>query len=248
MKKFIITLIILVCCCISASASTVGVICYHSVSQNPLKLSQYCISTDEFEADLEYFSNQGYSFLKPCEMWYAEGDKNIVITSDDGYEDFYTNVFPLLKKYNAKAAVYVISSMIDKSDYLKSWQIKEMHDSGLVEIGNHTHIIHKREKSVLEKWYNDDVMFNEALYDIKRCSQKIEQITGKPTESIAYPYGLYTKKLNDTIRNTMGYTTSFSTEFGIVKSSNDYLSPLKRIYRVLGDTPQKIENLINICR
>ncbi len=241
-------LCVMICISSTVSAATTGVICYHSISSNPLKYSPYCISTEEFEDDLVYFINKGYSFLKPCEMWYAEGDKNIVITSDDGYEDFYTNVFPLLKKYNVKGAVYVISSMIDKTGYLKSWQIKEMHNSGLVEIGNHTHIIHRREKGVLENWYNDKRMLNEAFYDIKRCSDKIEQITGKATESIAYPYGLYTDKLNDTVRNTMGFTTSFSTEHGIVKSKKDFSKPLKRIYRVLGDTPQKIEEMINLCR
>ncbi len=231
-----------------AFAQTTSVICYHGVSSNPLENDEYCIKTSEFEEDLIYFINRGYEFLKPCEMWYAEGDKNLVITSDDGYENFYTEVFPLLKKYNVKASVFVIGSMIDKTGYLKSWQIKEMHDSGLVEIGNHTYIMHRREKGVLEMWYNDIRMLNEVYYDIKRCSDKIEKITGKATESIAYPYGLYTDELNNTVRNSMGYTTSFSTEHGIVKGQADFSKPLKRIYRILGDTPQKIEDMINICR
>ncbi len=248
MKKLLLVLLIIIGIPVYVNAQTTGVLCYHGISSNPLKNDEYCIKTSEFEDDLQYFINKGYSFLKPCEMWYAEGDKNIVITSDDGYEDFYTDVFPLLKKYKVKAAVFVISSMIDKTGYLKSWQIKEMHDSGLVEIGNHTHIIHRRKKDVLENWYNDTIMLNQVFYDIERCSKKVEQITGKATESIAYPYGLYTEELNNTVRNTMGFTTSFSTEHGIVKSKDDFSKPLKRIYRVLGDTPQKIEEMIELCK
>ena len=245
MKKIISILIIISNLFICANAAEIAVLCYHDVSDNPLNFSQYSISAQEFEDDVQYFLSQNYSFLKPCEMWYAQGDKNIVLTSDDGYENFYTYIFPILKKYDVKAAVYVIGSMIDKTDYLKSWQIKEMHDSGLVEIGNHTHIMHRRSRSVLESWYNNFKMLNEVFYDIERCSLEIEKITGKKTESIAYPYGLYTFNLNDTTRNKMGFTTSFSTEEGIVTDKTDFLSPMKRIYRCFGDTPQKIENIIN---
>ena len=244
MKKLICILLAIMCINTTAFAQTIGVLCYHSVSISPIEYSEYCISKEEFEEDVKYFTEQGYTFLRPCDMWNAEGDKNIVLTSDDGYEDFYTNVFPVLKQYNAKAAVYIISSWIDKEGYLKSWQIKEMHDSGLVEIGNHTHIMHRRSRDVLWGYYNDKKMLNEALYDIERCSDEIEKITGKATESIAYPYGVYTWELNNTLRNSMGYTTSFSTEPRIVKGKSDFGAPLKRIYRCHGDTPQQMEEII----
>jgi len=33
----------------------------------------------------------------------------VILTFDDGYVDFYTNAYPLLKRYNAKATIYIIS-------------------------------------------------------------------------------------------------------------------------------------------
>lgn len=229
-----------------ASGVNIGVICYHSISDNPLKYSQYCISAEEFEEDVRYFSENGYTFLKPCEMWYAdENNKNIVLTSDDGYEDFYECVFPILKKYNAKAAVYIIASRIDKHGYLKSWQIKEMDESGLVEIGNHTTIMHRRPNSTLSGYYNDDKMLTEFIEDVKDCSAKIYTILGHGTESFSYPYGIYTDRLEHTIRTNLGYTTTFSTDYGIVKNREDILKPMKRIYRIHGDSPQLIEEHIN---
>ena len=247
MKKLISLIITAVLLCTSASAQTIGVLCYHSVSDNPLKLSAYCISEEEFESDIQHFKAQGYNIVKPCGMWYAEGDKNVVFTFDDGYDDFYYNVFPILKKYNVCAAVYIIGSKINKSGYLTSAQIKEMYDSGLVEIGNHTHIMHKRQKEVLQGYYNDAVLVNEVISDIRRCSDEIARITGKATESMSYPYGVYSTRLDSALRN-MGFTTSFSTSPGTLNKKSDSQMPIKRIYRIHGDTPQKITDMINKYR
>ena len=245
MKKIVAAFLAAMCFGVVSYAQTIGVLCYHSISNNPLKYSEYCISTQEFEEDVKYFTEQGYNLVKPCNMWYAKGDKNIVLTSDDGYEDFYTNVFPILKKYKACAAVYIMSSKINKSGYLKDWQIKEMHDSGLVEIGNHMHIMHRRGMETLRGYYNDEIMLKEAVEDIKRCSDEIEKITGKATESMAYPYGVYTDRLNSILRNNLGFTTSFSTHPGILKGKADFQNPIKRIYRCHGDTPQQMIETIN---
>lgn len=247
MKK-IIALVLALACVLSLTASAqsldIAAICYHSVTDNPLTVSRYRISDAEFRADLEYFTKQGYTFLKPCEMWYAQPGKNMVLTFDDGYDDFYDVVFPLLKEYNAKAVVYVIGSEIDKTGYLKSWQIKELDESGLVEIGNHTTIVHnycwKR-----EDYINDALKVNEFIEDVKDCSARIYRILGHGTESVAYPYGQYTEQIDKVLKINLGYTTTFSTDPGIVKTQQDILTPMKRIYRIHGDTPQDIEWRIN---
>ena len=249
MKKLIFTIIaamLLLCTAASAENLNIAVICYHSISDNPLKYSQYCISAEEFEDDIKYFSENGYTFLKPSEMWYADPNaKNIVITSDDGYDDFYECAFPILQKYNAKAAVFMIGSKIDKHGYLKSWQLQELDRSGLVEIGNHTTIMHKRQNNVLEGYLNDETYLNEYVEDIKDCSARIYEVLGHGTESFSYPYGLYTDRLERIVRTNLGYTTTFTTNFGMVYTQDDILSPMKRIYRIHGDSPQDIEEKIN---
>ena len=231
----------------TAQELDIAAVCYHSVTDNPLTLSEYRISGEEFRADLEYFTSRGYTFMKPCELWYAQPGKNMALTFDDGYDDFYEVVFPLLKEYNAKAAVYLIASEIDKTGYLKSWQIKELDESGLVEIGNHTTIVHNY------GWTRDDytsdlLKVNEFMEDVKDCSSRIYNILGHGTESIAYPSGQYTEQMDRILRYNLGYTTTFTTDYGIIKTQADILSPMKRVYRVHGDTPQKLEEMINACR
>lgn len=227
----------------------IAAVCYHSVTDNPLNLSTYRISDDEFRADMEYYTSQGYTFMKPCEMWYASPyNKNMVLTFDDGYDDFYDVVFPILKQYNAKAAVYVIGSEIDKTGYLKSWQIKEMDQSGFVEIGNHTNAIHNYGfKS--ENYMNDISLLNLFIEDVKDCSSKVYSILGHGTESLAYPSGQYTERMDKILKTNLGYNTTFTTDYGIVKTQADIVRPMKRIYRIHGDTPQRIQEMINeVCK
>ena len=227
-----------------AANPDIGVICYHSVSDNPLKLSEFCISDDEFEDDVRYLISKGYRCILPKEMWDSDPSvRNIVLTFDDGYDDFYEVVFPILKEYNVKAAVYIIGSEIDKYGYLKSWQIKELDQSGLVEIGNHTNIMHSYAFTA-EQLSKDDFLRSDFIEDVKRCNNKIYNILGHGTESFAYPGGRYTLKLDEIIRVNLGYTTTFTTDVGIVKTKKDITKPMKRLYRVHGDNMKIIEQRI----
>lgn len=234
-----------VTCTASAAVINTAVFCYHDVNNNPFLWSDYTISEAELEADLQYFTENGYTFLKPSQMWFASPDeKNIVLTFDDGYEDMYTYVFPLLKKYNVPAAMYLIGSEIDKTGYLKSWQIKEMDESGLVELGNHTTIMHSYLYTVND-FLSDMRIVDDFIEDVKDCSRKIYAITGHGTETLAYPCGRYTTFMDNVIHQNLGYTTTMSTNYGLVWQQSDIIGPMNRVYRNHGVTPQQMEETIN---
>lgn len=73
--------------------------------------------------------------------------KKIVLSFDDSREDFYTRVFPLLKKYNIPATLNVISGFVNGTAKMNmpsadgkamtSSQVIECQQSGLVEIACH---------------------------------------------------------------------------------------------------------------
>ncbi|HEX9063290.1 MAG TPA: polysaccharide deacetylase family protein, partial [Clostridia bacterium] len=105
--------------------------------------------------------------------------KPIIITFDDGYEDNYTNAYPILKKYNLKATIFLVPGFIGKDNFLKADQVKQMTD--IISFQSHT-ISHIRldtaDRNTIEK----------------ECSHsriEIERLTGKPVFAIAYPYGAY---------------------------------------------------------
>ena len=66
--------------------------------------------------------------------------KSVMVTLDDGYKDNYTIVFPLLRKYNMKATIFLNTAYIDIDKNYMSWeQIKEMSESKLVDFQCHSH-------------------------------------------------------------------------------------------------------------
>ena len=128
------------------------------------------VTPELFEEHLKILKEKNMNTVTLSEYGRGEIGKNpFLITLDDGYYDNYKVVFPLLKKYNMKATVFLNTLYIKDSwdkdeDFLKngeanylamekylktgdgttrqymSWEeIKEMHKSGLVDFQAHSH-------------------------------------------------------------------------------------------------------------
>jgi peptidoglycan/xylan/chitin deacetylase (PgdA/CDA1 family) len=136
--------------------------------------------------------------------------KNIALTFDDGYEDFYTEAYPLLKKYNCKATLYVIINALDKKGYLTRIQVRELADSGLVEIASHT--FNHPDLRILKA--------KDAKFEIMDSKKILEQISGKPVLSFAYPYGYYKTEFFE-IASSTGYTSAASVMPGSRQGTDD---------------------------
>ena len=61
----------------------------------------------------------------------------VVITFDDGYEDNYYFAYPVLKRYNFPATIFVIVDTIGEEGYLNFAQVKELASSEIIDIGSH---------------------------------------------------------------------------------------------------------------
>jgi peptidoglycan/xylan/chitin deacetylase (PgdA/CDA1 family) len=144
-------------------------------------------------------------------------EKFVALTFDDGYEDFYTDVFPLLKKYNAKATAYIIVNFIGRPGFMNEAQIREVIDSGLVEIGSHT-MDHYDLTSV-----SDDV----GKYQILESKKELEKRFGISVQSFAYPYGKYVSADLGFVKEA-SYTTAVTVTEGSIHSlGEEYV--LKRV-------------------
>ncbi len=170
-------------------SETIPILMYHYIEVAPASSTLKGLYLDPkiFDSQLEELQKNNYQTLFVSDV--AEsinnkntiGDKNIVLTFDDGYEDFYTQAFPILKKYKTKATLYVIINALGTKGYLTREQVKELADSGLVEIGSHTF-----NHPDLRSLKNKDVKF-----EIEISKKILESITGKTIFSFAYPFGLY---------------------------------------------------------
>ncbi|KKQ01449.1 MAG: Polysaccharide deacetylase [Candidatus Roizmanbacteria bacterium GW2011_GWA2_36_23] len=144
--------------------------------------------------------------------------KSVVLTFDDGYEDFYTVVYPILKKYQMKATVYVIYDYIGWKGFMNESQIKEIASSNLVEIGSHT----------LDHVYLKSVVKDLAEKQIKNSKVLLEQMFGFPVYTFAFPYGAFSQESLDIVKEA-GYTAAVSVISGSEQSETNlfYLSRLR---------------------
>ena len=95
----------------------VPVLIYHHINYNYGELTP-----EDFEEQMKYLSDRGYKtlFIDDLVRLIKEkktlGKKIVALTFDDGYLDNWVYVYPILKKYKAKATIFVITSRIkDKS-------------------------------------------------------------------------------------------------------------------------------------
>lgn len=127
---------------------TIPVITYHSIKDtNPTK-NEYVVLTSDFEKMIKLLKNEGFTFIDSYDLLkITKGEmklpKNpIMVTFDDGYEDNYTNAYPILKKYDAKGTIFVIGSYVGRDGYLNWPEITEMSLSGNMDFESHTYNLH----------------------------------------------------------------------------------------------------------
>ena len=155
----------------------------------------YINTKESFEENIKILLESGYTFMSFKELDNAYNKKielpkkPILITFDDGYYSNYKDIYTILKKYNIKASIFIVTDNIGKKvdgkKYLSWEQCKVMQDSGLVEIFSHSkrHVFYDR---LPVRTLNDDV---------KKSYEVIEKHLGKKDLKVfAYPYGAYTKE------------------------------------------------------
>lgn len=111
-----------------ARKNQVTVLMYHRVIDTT-KIDKSClqpgmyVSWQAFKMQMEYLS-QRYCVVTVGELIEAiEKGKEIqrrscVITFDDGWKDFYSYAFPMLKKYNLPATVFLVSGYVGTNHWL----------------------------------------------------------------------------------------------------------------------------------
>ena len=163
---------------------------------------KYINTPESFEENIKTFLDNGYTIISIKEL--ADADKGktelpnkpIIITFDDGYYSNYEYIYPILKKYNAKASIFIVTDKIGKEfdgiKYLGWDECLEMQNSGLVEIYSHS------KKHV----FYDKLPVREIRDDVKESYEMIEEHLGKKDLKVfAYPYGAYTEETVRILKN-----------------------------------------------
>jgi peptidoglycan/xylan/chitin deacetylase (PgdA/CDA1 family) len=175
---------------VRSEASGLPILMYHRVPKedNCATHPYYCTSTavEVFEQQVSFLHQNGYRAVSVTEALQSAqgGEKLVAITFDDGYQDFYTNAFPILNRYRYTATVFLPTAFIGnaarqfKGAECLTWgQVRELRSAG-VEFGSHT-VTHPQLSGVRPKQLREEITASKA---------QIEAKLGEPVKAFSYPY------------------------------------------------------------
>ncbi len=209
-----------------AGSVDIPIVMYHSVLKDRAYHGKYVISPAEFENDILYLKEHGYTTILMEDLInYTNGgelpEKPILLTFDDGYYNNYLYAFELAKRYRVKFVISPIGRYADQ--YSESgetnayythatWeQLREMAGSGLVEVQNHSYDMHRRQggaQGAEQRPGESDEDYRERLTsDISKAQEAFRENLGKAPSTFTYPFGAMSKSTPGIIKE-LGFSAS----------------------------------------
>ncbi|MFH1899076.1 MAG: polysaccharide deacetylase family protein, partial [Patescibacteria group bacterium] len=205
----------------------IPIITYHYIEivtdKNDFLRKNMAITPTELKREINELKSQGYEFVfikeipKLLHMKTPPTGKFAAITFDDGYRDFYTDAFPVIKETGVKATVFVITGFVNYQNYMTNEQIKEVSQSGLVEVGAHT-MSHIDLRSITPAHADSEIVGSKDYLESK---------LGIKVESFSYPFGGFNNEITQMVKNA-SYTSAVSDISGTTQSLSNLYS-LSRI-------------------
>jgi peptidoglycan/xylan/chitin deacetylase (PgdA/CDA1 family) len=199
----------------SFPAIRVPILLYHRFG--PLAGDSMTVTTDTFKSELKYLSDNGHRVIPLGELvdYYLGRKKSppprtVVITVDDGHKSVYTDMFPLVKKYQIPVTLFIYPSAISNASYAMTWaQLREMKETGLFDFQSHTywHPNFKNDKARLRPTEYESFV----IMQLKKSKERLEKEFYVRVNMLAWPFGIYD---DDLIRKAKeaGYVATFTME------------------------------------
>ena len=215
----------------SAKSPAIPVLMYHSISEAEERVHPYYrINTrpNVFADHMRFLATQGYKAVSLQDLIDKEpDDKNVVITFDDGFSDFYFKAFPILKEYNFRAIVFLATAYVGGEPFngrhCLNWeQVRELHAAGIM-FGSHTHA-HQ---------HLSELTRSEIIRELRQSKSIIEDRLGSEVTDFSYPYRFPEENkafkgfIGEELVNA-GYTRGVTTVIGRYRTGDDKMF-LKRL-------------------
>tara|TARA_B110000114_G_C15093953_1_gene400187 strand:- start:2620 stop:3477 length:858 start_codon:yes stop_codon:yes gene_type:complete len=231
---------------------------YHRISESISPEDVHSIYPEEFEFQIEYLVANGYKIVSLPEVihllsnGYNKREKIIALTFDDGHKDNIQYAYPILKKFNVKATMFVLSNYVGKKGWLDekgnlniekvqhgqwwdllSWdELAEISDHFWIEAHGKSH----RQMSTLAKQELREELLDPMLV--------IKETLNIQSTVFCYPFGDYN---NEVVEQTklLGYAGACSTHKGVNEAYTTDFWKLKRNEVGRGITKMQFKLLLN---
>lgn len=210
---------------LQAPHAAAPILMYHSISDHATEKGHPYYHTvtkpNVFEAQMRYLRDHGYTATTLAEAISLLGApkssvRPVVITFDDGFEDFATAAWPILSRYGMTATMFLPTAHISHSRSLflgrpcLTWStVRELLREG-IHFGSHT-VSHPQLR---------DVPPNQLGHEIRKSKETIEAKTGSPVNCFSYPYaypeadGEFCRRFTDLL-TANGYSYAVTTIIGV---------------------------------
>jgi peptidoglycan/xylan/chitin deacetylase (PgdA/CDA1 family) len=216
---------------------------YHKIStpkSNARSINLY-VPPARFERQMRYLHRRGYKSIaldeavKRLKAGQPIAPKSVAITFDDGYLDNYEYAFPILKRYNFTATIFVVTDFVGRDtswgrnrdslpEPLMSWDnIREMAGQGM-SFGSHTCSHCNLNKLSAER----------ISYELTESKRRLEDELQREITTFCYPYGEYDEQAVALVKES-GYQGACTTRHGNRHTPEDAYT-LKRVL-IWHDTP-----------
>lgn len=187
--------------------SSVGILTYHRVTEAVpgVPFPTINVTPATLRTQLTSLKRAGFQFESLSKVLDAQAagqslpERTVVVTFDDIFDNVFQNAWPLLQELNIPATCFISTAFIDAQqpflfdpwaqEYkeqipVESWKpvttehLQSMVDSGLVELGAHTHTHQDFRQSP-----------EEFVADLKTGIQELETRFGVSELTFSFPYG-----------------------------------------------------------
>jgi biofilm PGA synthesis lipoprotein PgaB len=200
---------------------------YHDVDDREADQAYLAVRTANLIEQLAWLRENGFQAISVDQLLAASQggpalpEKALLLSFDDGYSSFYNRVLPILKAYRWPAILAPVGAWMDtpaghpvdfgglptpRERFLTWPQIREIAESGLVEIGAHSDDLHYGASANPQgnvqpvaaallydpktQRYESAAQYAARISeDVQRISTKIQAVTGQAPRVWVWPYG-----------------------------------------------------------
>lgn len=153
----------------------------------------------------------------------------VVLTFDDGFQDFHDHAYPILREFGYSATVFVVAGLlsqpprwltdVEASARIMSGTMLRTVRQGNIEIGAHT-MSHPHLPHIPVERQEQEIALSKTM---------LEDTIGEAVSSFAYPYGSYDAPVRDLVMGA-GFETAVTINRGLANwAANPFEIPRKAI-------------------